>query len=209
MKIAVIGSGNVGSALARTWAAAGHEVVFAARDLQSDKLKRALAEAGAHVRAVDLHTGVAAAEVVVLATPWAGTESAIKGAGDLSGKVLVDATNAVPSDLNFPAVGGDTSAAEMIADWATGARVVKAFNSVGYNVMGNTDFDGQRADAYICGDDAEAKQLVGQLAEAAGFEVVDCGPLIRARLLEPFALLWINLAIAGQSRELAFKLLRR
>ena len=63
---------------------------------------------------------------------------------------------------------------------------------------------------FYCGDDVAAKQSVHPLVEQLGFEAIDAGPLSRARLLEPFALLWISLAYAqGQGREIAFKLLRR
>ncbi len=97
----------------------------------------------------------------------------------------------------------------MVAGWAAGAKVVKAFNTIGANNYSDLEFSGLRADAYICGDDAAAKQVVGQLAEQMGFDVVDVGPLSNAHLLEELALLWVTLVRLGYGREIAFKLLRK
>jgi predicted dinucleotide-binding enzyme len=88
--------------------------------------------------------------------------------------------------------------------------VVKAFNTVGSNIMENSAFGADKPVLFFCGDDAGAKGRVKQLADELGFEGVDAGPLTQARLLEPFALLWISLALKqGLGREIAFKLLRR
>ena len=88
--------------------------------------------------------------------------------------------------------------------------MVKAFNTIGANIMANTSFGSEKPSLCYCGDDAEAKQIVKQLAEEIGFEPLDVGPLTQARLLEPFALLWISMALKyGYTRDIAFKLLRR
>lgn len=201
MKIGIIGAGNVGSGLGKVWARLGHEVVYGVRDPQRDKLKVVLDESP-HARAVSIREAAAFGEVVALATPWAAAEDAIKAAGDLSGKVLIDCTNPVGFKLT-------TSAAEMVAGWAHGAKVVKAFNTIGANNYSDLQFSGLRADTYICGDDAEAKKVVGQLAEQMGFDVVDAGPLSNAHLLEELTMLWVTLARGGYGREIAFKLLRK
>src|SRR5262249_23186695 len=148
------------------------------------------------------------AEVVVLATPWDGAEQAVRAAGDLAGKILIDCTNPVGPGLSHAA---PPSGAEHVARWAPGARLVKAFNTVGYNVMEQPRFGDRAADAYLCGDDAAAKHTVAELARELGFEAVDCGPLAKAALLEALALLWISLARQGprSAREIAFSLLRR
>lgn len=98
----------------------------------------------------------------------------------------------------------------MVAKWATGAKVVKAFNTVGFNIMADPRFEGGRTAMFYCGDDAKAKSTVAGLINELGFEALDAGPLTQARLLEPFALLWISLALQyGYGREIAFQLLRR
>ena len=87
---------------------------------------------------------------------------------------------------------------------------MKAFNTVGFNIMENPAFRSDKAVMFYCGDDAGAKQTVKQLTEELGFDAVDAGPLTQARVLEPFALLWISLAYGrGLGREIAFKLMRR
>jgi predicted dinucleotide-binding enzyme len=87
---------------------------------------------------------------------------------------------------------------------------VKAFNTVGFNVMADPSFGGSKAVLFYCGDDAGAKGVVAELASGIGFDAQDAGPLTQARLLEPFALLWISLAVMhGYGRGLGFQLLRR
>ena len=148
--------------------------------------------------------------MLLLATPWPSTKAVLEGLGDLTGKVLINATNPLLPDLSGLEVGTTTSAAEQVAGWARGAKVVKAFNTVGFNIMANPAFGADRPVMFYCGDDAAAKQTVRPLVEQLGFEAVDAGPLSQARVLEPFALLWISLAYAqGQGRDIAFKLLRR
>jgi 8-hydroxy-5-deazaflavin:NADPH oxidoreductase len=128
----------------------------------------------------------------------------------LSGKVLIDATNPLLPDLSALSIGMNTSGGEQGASWASGARVVKAFNSIGFNVMENPKFAEGAALLFYCGDDAEAKRIVHQLASELGFDVRDAGPLKQARTLEPMALLWISLAYQqGYGRDFAFQLMKR
>jgi len=142
--------------------------------------------------------------------PWKVTESVLEGLGDLTGKVLIDATNPLLPDLSGLDTDTPTSAGEKVAGWARGAKVVKAFNTIGANIMANPSFGSEKPALCYCGDDAPAKQTVKQLAEEIGFEPLDVGPLTQARLLEPFALLWISMALKyGYTRDIAFKLLRR
>ncbi len=210
MKIGIIGAGNVGGTLGKAWAAKGHDVVFGVRDPQDAKVQALVKATGGKALAASVREAAAPAEVVVLATPWRAAQEAIEAAGPLAGKVVVDATNPLTPDFRGLAVGHTTSAAEQVAGWAPGARVVKAFNTIGAQHMANPVLGGQRASLFLCGDDAAAKKTVAALAESLGFEPVDCGPLPQARLLEPLALLWISLAYAyGQGPDIAFKLLQR
>jgi 8-hydroxy-5-deazaflavin:NADPH oxidoreductase len=210
MKIGIIGSGNVGGTLGTRWAQAGHHVVFGSRNPGSDAMRQLTAEAGATTRAAPFNEAVEASEVLLLATPWPATKAAVEGLGDLTGKVLIDATNPLLPNLAGLEYGATTSGAEQVADWAHGAKVVKAFNTVGFNVMANPAFGPGRPVMFYCGDDAGAKGMVKPLVDDLGFESVDAGPLSQARLLEPLALLWISLALFhGQGREFAFSLLRR
>ena len=173
-------------------------------------MKDLVARAGASARAASVAETAAASDVVLIATPWDATHAAIRSAGDISGKIVIDATNPLLPDLSGLMMGTTVSAGEQVQQWASGAKVVKAFNTIGYNIMADPQFGPEHAMLAYCGDDAEAKLIVKQLAEELGFDPLDVGPLTQARLLEPFALLWITLAYkAGQGREIAFKFLRK
>lgn len=210
MRIAIIGAGNVGGTLGRMWAAKDHEVAFGIRRPNDAKVQALLTATGKRARAASVKDAVSGAEVVVLATPWNAIEAAIRDAGDLRGKVVVDATNPLKSDLSGLTIGHSTSAAEQVVGWAPGARVVKAFNTIGAVHMADPRFGTQRASMFICGDDASAKATVARLAGELGFDPVDCGPLTQARLLEPLALLWISMAYAyGAGPNIGFALLRK
>lgn len=210
MKIAIIGCGMVGLALAKRWRDAGHEVSFAVRNVTSDSVRKARAVTGDTIPFVKDQEAVRPAEVVVLATQFRDAEAAIKGAVFLDGKILLDATNPVLPDLSGLAVQGTDSAAERIAGWAKGARVVKAFNTTGFNIMEDPLFPAGRPAMFVCGDDAAAKTTAIKLAAEIGFDGIDAGPLVEARLLEPLAMLWIKLAYArGLGRDIAFSVLRR
>jgi len=210
VKIGIIGAGNIGGTLGRAWAAKGHAVVFGARDPRGPKVQELVKATGGKARAASPAEAAAHGEVVLLATPWAAAQAALRGAGDLTGKILVDATNPLRPDLSGLTLGHTTSAAEEVARWAPGAKVVKAFNTIGAQHMANPRFGTQSASMLVCGDDGAAKKTVLALAEVLGFDPVDAGPLRQARLLEPLAMLWISLAYAyGHGPDIAFKLLRR
>jgi 8-hydroxy-5-deazaflavin:NADPH oxidoreductase len=208
MNIGIIGSGNVGGTLGTRWAKAGNCVTFGTRKPESKEMQDLVAKAGPTARAASTPEA-AKADILLLAMPWEATEQAIAAAGDLSGKVLIDATNPL-AGIDSLVVGGTTSGGEQVAKWARGAKVVKAFNTIGNSIMANTAFPGSTPVLLYCGDDAAAKQSVHTLAAELGFEPVDAGPLSMARTLEPAALLWISLAFKqGLGREFAFQLLRR
>jgi predicted dinucleotide-binding enzyme len=210
MNIGIIGSGNVGGTLGTRWAKAGHAVTFGSRDPGTPDMKQLLARAGSNAHAATLQDTAKCGDVLLLATPWPVTKEVVQGLGDLTGKVLIDATNPLLPDLSGLAVGANTSGAEQVAGWARGATVVKAFNTVGSNIMENPAFGADQPVLFFCGEDAGAKGKVKQLVDELGFEGVDAGPLTQARLIEPFALLWISLAFkAGLGREIAFQFLRR
>lgn len=209
MRIAVIGTGNVGRALGTNWASKGHKVIFGSRDPHSDKVGEILAAAGPNASAASLVEAGAAAEVIVLATPWNMNQQVVEALGDVAGKIIVDATNPIGPGFQL-AVGTTTSGAEQVAGWAQGARVVKAFNTTGWENMADPIYNGEPATMFICGDDAEAKTVVSGLAADLGFDVADTGPLSTARYVEPLAMVWIHLAIVQkQGRQIAFKIVKR
>jgi predicted dinucleotide-binding enzyme len=202
MRIGIIGTGNVGMALGNAFVRAGHEVVYGSRDE-----RRTAPHAGALLGSI--RGAVLDADLVVLATPFSAIESALDACGDFEGKILVDATNPIGPDFQLT-VGRTTSGAERVASLAKNAKVVKAFNTTGYDVMANPKLGGRRALMLACGDDFEATSRVATLAIAIGFEGVPLSGLARARDLEALALVWIQLAMArGLGRNIAFGLARR
>lgn len=209
MKIAVLGTGNVGKALGCRWAQTGHQVYFGARDPQSDEAGAAARRAGS-AQLGTCTEAIAASDAILLAIPWDQTKPVLDAAGDLTGKIIIDCINPLTSDLAGLALGFDTSAAEQIAQWYPTARVVKAFNTLSAATMEDAAYGAQQASMFCCGDDAEAKAAVKELAEQLGFDVIDCGPLKLARQLEPLAMLYVHLAVfEGWGGDCAFKMLKR
>lgn len=210
MNIAILGTGNVGGALGVRLARLGHTVIFGSRDPHSEKMATLLTSAGPMASAADARSAAASADVVILATPWHVTEAVVAELGSLAGKVLIDTTNPLLPGLAGLSVGLTTSGAELVAAWAPGARVVKAFNHTGSGNMADPDYAGQQPDLFICGDDASAKDVVADLTRQLGFTPIDAGDLSLARALEPLALLWVRLAyVQGMGVNIAFKLLQR
>ena len=208
MKIAIIGAGSVGGTLGRRWAELGHSVCFGLRNVANADAKALVGGIKGDARLASVSDAAKDADVVVLATPYQANSAAIAEAGDLSGKILIDVTNPVGADLTL-AVGFDTSDAEQVAKLAPRARVYKAMNQVGFEVMANPVFAAGKPVMLVAGDEAAGKKVVLDLVSALGFEAIDAGGLTVARLLEPFAMLWIHLmARRNLGRSFAFSLLR-
>ena len=209
MKIAVIGAGNVGRALGTGWAKAGHSIVFGVRDANKSEVKALCAHIGA--TAASPADAASEGDVVVLALPWNVAENAVKSLGDLKGKVIIDCMN--PLTMKDGALGLErgytTSGGEAVASWLPGAKVVKTFNQVGAEMMmAGARFE-TRPVMFLAGDDDSAKSTVSPLVNELGFEALDAGALKQARILEPFAMVWINQAlIRGLGRNWAFGVVR-
>jgi 8-hydroxy-5-deazaflavin:NADPH oxidoreductase len=210
MNIAFIGIGKVGSALADNLVKAGHNVIIAARDLQSDTVKSALA-LNPEFSALPTAEALAKAEVVFLATPFPANAEALAGL-NLAGKILVDCTNPVGPGLTH-GLESRTSGAEEVQRLAPGARVVKAFTIYGFENFQSSSYPryGQLKPAMlIAGDDPAAKQTVGKIAEQLGWRVVDVGPLASALHLEHMTLLWIKMArMQGKGAGFVWAMLER
>lgn len=205
MRIAIIGRGSVGGALAPRLAAGGHDVVVGARrpDPSASPPQEPVAEAAD------------GADVTVLAVPWEAVERVRRVTGPLVGRIVVDCTNPIGEDLTFAPVLADSgkvhsSGGEAVQSLYPDARVVKAFATVGSPAMADPVYAGGRAFMPLCGDDRPARQVVRRLAEDIGFEAVDVGPMRKAVHLEHLALLWITMAHeSGLGRHFAMGLLRR
>lgn len=204
MKIAIIGSGNVGGALAQQWVKAGHTVLVGAKFPLSEKNIQLATKIGED-RLTSVEFAVKQCEVILIATPPTVIFDIIAQMGDVSGKILIDATNAVrqkpdPYDTVYHALADKTK-----------GKAVKCFNSTGFENMLNPNYQGEKIDMFMAGDDADAKKVAEQLALDAGFGTCwDFGKADKVALLEQFALSWINLAIMqGHGRDMAFKVVKR
>lgn len=210
MKIAVLGTGNVGKALGRRWGEAGHDICFGAREPQSEEARMAAEIVGQQGRVGTCREAMAGADAILLAIPWDQTRGVLETAESLDGKILLDCINPLTADLSGMNVDSDTAAAELLANWFPTARVVKAFNTLSAATMEDARYGDQQASMFYCGDDTSAKEVVKQLAEELGFDAIDCGPLKRSRELEALAMLYVHLAVfEGWGGDCAFKMLKR
>ncbi|MFX1312668.1 MAG: NADPH-dependent F420 reductase [Promethearchaeota archaeon] len=208
MKIGIIGTGRLGSALGKIWAEKGYTIMFGSRDPQ--KAKKLANSIGSNISGGTYEEAAKFGEVIILAVPWSEAKESIKKAGNLDGKIVVDSTTTATSSLSGPLIGGTTSAAEKIAKWALGAKVIKAVHTIGIESINKLQFGSQLASLFICGDNLEAKSKVKKLGVDLGFDVIDAGPLKNSRLIEPLAMLWTELAYnQGMGTDIAFKLLTR
>lgn len=184
MKVAIIGAGNVGKALATSATRAGHQVVIAAA--HPEHAAATAAEVGA-VSARDASEAARDADVVVLAVPAQAVAAVAREVLTAAPSAIVDVSNRPTPD----AAGTTTSIAEELQAAVPEARVVKAFNTVFASRQADPSVNGVPADGFVAGDDAAAKQLVLELVESLGFRPVDAGPLAAARTLEGMA--WLNI----------------
>lgn len=203
-KIAIVGSGNVGGALAQQWIKAGHTVLIGAKFPLSEKNSQLAAKIGED-RFTSVQSAVQQSEVVLIATPPTAVFDIIEQIGDVSDKTLIDATNAVrqkpaPFDTVYHALAEKTK-----------GNIVKCFNTTGFENMLNPVYHNEKLDMFMAGDNSKAKQITQKLAVDAGFGTCwDFGKGDKVVLLEQFALSWINLAIMqGHGRDIAFRLVRR
>ena len=211
MKIAFIGYGNVGGALADHLQRLGHAVTLAADGGGSERLKKALAR-NASFRSAPTRDAVRAADVVFLATPFQVNESVLKGiAGDLAGKVLIDCTNPVSQGLSH-GLKSAQSGSEYVQSLAPAAKVVKAFSIYGFENFEDSGYPAYNVKPAMlfCGNDATAKETAAALIAALGWEPLDVGGLEQALHLEHMTLLWVRMVrVKGHSPNLVWAALRR
>ena len=186
MKVTIIGAGNMGTAFVKQLVRAGHDVSITSRD--SAKAAR-VAAAHPGAKAIDIAGSANGADAIVLATGYESAAAALNAVGELQGKVVIDITNPLTADYMALTLGHSTSAAEEIAKVVPDAEVVKGFNTIFAQVLGDgADFgNGQKATVFVASDSERAKQTAAALAQSMGFDVIDAGGLKNARYLEPLA----------------------
>ncbi len=204
MRIAIIGTGNVGGALAENWSKAGHQILLGVRDLQNFKGQELLQFP--NITAQTIAEAVSAAETILIAATPQATVAIAEQLGQTGDKVIIDAMNSVRVR---PEPYAHT--AEALQAITGSPHVVKCFNTTGFENMRDPNYGGVGIDMFMAGSSEHGKQVARQLALDAGFAACyDFGGDDKVVLLEQFALAWINLAIMqGQGRDIAFKVLRR
>lgn len=205
MRIAIIGTGNVGGSIAQGLKNKGHAVTLGARDPHGPDLIALASRAGAAVATPA--EAAAAAEVIILALPWNVAEAAVAALGDLSGRIVVDCMNPLgrtPDGIALT-LGHTNSGGEIVQGWLPGARVVKTLNQVGAEMMADNTGLPHRPVMFMAGNDDGAKAAVALLLADLGFDPLDAGDITKSRLLEPFGMVWINQALLrGKDRNWAF-----
>ncbi len=210
LEIAILGTGSVGRTLGARLAEVGHPIHYGSRNPDSARLTQWIANYPTLISASEPGHAARSCSVVILAMPYGGIEATIKQAGNWAGKILIDCSNPLNASFDGLEMGFNDSAAEQIARWATGAHVVKAFNTASVATMMNPLYNGHRATMFYCGDNLESKVVVRRLIEDLQMDPVDSGPLKHARYLEPMAMLYIHLAIReGWGSHCALKMLQR
>jgi 8-hydroxy-5-deazaflavin:NADPH oxidoreductase len=200
MRIGVLGSGEVGRALARGYLQNGHDVRIGTRQGQVEELPVGPAREVA-----------AEAELVVLAVRGTSAVELVSSlAGEVDGKVLVDATNPLDFSSGAPRmfVGTTDSLGEQVQRAAPGARVVKAYNTVGNPLMVDPDLPGGPPTMFVAGNDSEAKATVGDLLRTTGWDVADLGGIEASRWLEAMCMTWVAYGARTGTWTHAFRLLR-
>jgi 8-hydroxy-5-deazaflavin:NADPH oxidoreductase len=184
MKIGIIGSGHVGSALGGVWAKAGNDVMFSSRNLDNDK--KLAAEVGANARAGTPQQAAAFGQVILFAVPYSAFPELIKSLGDsLKGKVVINASNPFPQrDGEIATQARDQGAGVFDAQLLPGALVVRAFNAIPAARMASAHEDPGKIGMPIAGD-KRAIESASRLVRQAGFEPVVIGGLDMAKYLMP------------------------
>jgi len=191
MRVAIIGVGGIGSALATLFAHHGHEVILASRDPET---ARHLARDIGATAVESYRTAAEACSLLCFCIAWEHAEAAVERLGDLSGTVVLDVTNPEAPDGGNLTLGHTASGAEVLASRAPGAKVVKAFNYVYAELLRDFGALAQLSPSiFLCGDHEDANALVAGLIRHCGLEPVDCGPLRNACHLESLAMLMVQL----------------
>ena len=213
MKIAVIGSGEVGQALARGLVDVGHSVMIGTRDTSKKDLKwtkkhsKEKLQVGSFAEAADF------GEMAILAVAWHATENVLGIIRpELSGKIVIDVTNPILfSEDEAPqlAVGHNMSAGEMVQQTLIDSHVVKTLNTINYRHMVQPQFKSGTPTMFLCGNNTSAKKSVREILLSLGWaDIQDIGTIERSRLLEPLCLLWVEYGVANETWDHAFSVLR-
>lgn len=199
MNMAIIGSGQIGGTLGRAWAKKGHRVTFGSRDPQGDRIRALLESIGPNASAASVQEASLSGDLVVLAVPGTEIERVLEEAGELRGKIVVNAT------ILFDGRSADAEVRRL----AEGARVVRAFHTSTWEALANPRFDGGNATLFMSGEDEEAKRTVYRLGAEAGFDMVDAGGAEAMAEIEKAIFTFWTVLSPQFGRDYAIRVLRR
>ena len=199
--IAMIGTGDVGSALGARFAELGHTIVYGSRTPNDPDVQALVRETGNGARATTQAKSVEGADIIILAIPWAPAQSIVESLGSLDGKIVIDPINAMAFGENRSiALSVDPSAAEAIQSWLPNAHVVKAYNTLTRAYMVDPQSSGGPITIPIAGNNSEAKAKVADLTRSIGLEAMDVGDLSMARAVEAMGLMYVAQGYQGRNR---------
>ena len=191
--IAIIGTGNVGAALGTEFAQQGHTIIYGSRSPLGLKALDLVGKAKGNAKTAIPAEAAIDADIVVLAVPGMVVEDVVKGLGDLSGKIIIDATNPLVMDepMHFT-FGVETSNGEIVQAAAPDAKVVKAFNTISWQSMISPEDASGPLYVPVVGNDAAAKEKVSALIEKMGLVAIDLGPIEVAHWTEYSVVVGLN-----------------
>jgi predicted dinucleotide-binding enzyme len=204
LTIAVLGAGNIGGTLGRKWAGAGHQVAFGVNDPNGKHAQTLRSDLGDKVTIGTVSEALNSnPDVVVMAVPGTAMDATITGyATQLDGRIILDTANRMG--------GGPLNSLASFQQHTPGARVFRAFNTLGWENFANPEFEGGPADLFYCGPAADARTVVEQLITDVGLRPMYLGGVEQVGLVDAIAGLWFALALGqGKGRHLGFKVLTR
>lgn len=201
--IAVLGTGRMGGALGARFAEIGFDVVYGSRNPAGAGIVELLQKTGRGASAMSYADAAAAADWVVVAVPYKALDDVLGDVGEhLGGKIVVDVSNAlVPGSDGLMQMATNDSAGERLQAAYPNARVVKAFNTVGFHVVANPAAAGGTVTIPLAGDDADAKSKLAEVIERFGFESIDVGPIRHAHALEAMTVLYLVPYLQGRRND--------
>ncbi|MCH7820940.1 MAG: NADPH-dependent F420 reductase [Proteobacteria bacterium] len=199
--IAVIGTGDVATALGPAFAAQGHTIVYGSRDPSRASVEELVAVTGDGASATTPAAAAASADIVVLAVPGLLVEEIVRSLGDLSGKIIIDPTNPLQQSSGALTHAVETSNAAIIQNVVPEAHVVKAFNTLNWRTMVDPASAGGPVSIPLAGNNADAKKVVAKLVEGMGLEAIDVGGIENAHWVEGMLMLWINNRYGNDTRQ--------
>ena len=190
--VAVIGTGDMGDSLGPRFAELGYRVVYGSRKPESDKVKTLVRMTGKNASATTQIEAAQQADIVLTAVPWPAMEAVAQNLGDLDGKIIIDPSMPFEQAKDgYPKHLLETSSAEMIQAWNPGAKVVKAFATMGSQLIDDPMIEGGVVTIPIASDHRDAKEEVAAIVAGMGLDPVDFGPLRMAREIEILQLIYM------------------